>query len=159
MTVPPRFADAVAAVMARAPAGPVGVAVSGGSDSTALLALVRAWAEAEGRSVLAVTVDHRLRPESAGEAGVVAELCARLGVGHATRVWADAPGRGNLQASARAARQHLIGAWAREAGLAAVALGHTLDDQAETVLLRLARGSGVDGLAAMRAAQASGETL
>lgn len=159
MTAPARFAEAIAAVMAAAPAGPVGVAISGGSDSTALLLLVRAWADAAGRPVRAVTVDHRLRDGSAAEAAAVADLCVRLGVPHSTQVWGDGPGPGNLQASARAARRRLIGAWAREAGVAAVALGHTLDDQAETVLLRLARGSGVDGLAAMRAVQAGGETL
>lgn len=97
---------------------------------------------------MAVTVDHGLRPEGAAEADRVAALCRTLGVPHAIRRW-DGGGGGNLQDRARDARRGLIAAWAREAGVAAVALGHTLDDQAETFLMRLARGSGVDGLAAM----------
>jgi tRNA(Ile)-lysidine synthase len=137
--------------MAAAPGGPVGVAVSGGGDSTALLLLLRDLAVAEGRRVEAATVDHGLRAGSAGEAEAVAGLCARLGVAHATLRWQGWDRRGNLQAAARDGRRALLVGWARERGLAAVALGHTLDDQAETFLLRLARGSGVDGLAAMTA--------
>lgn len=77
-------------------------------------------------------------------------LCARLGLAHTVLCWQDGPpGRGNLQDAARRARQRLIGDWAVGRGLAAVALGHTRDDLAETVLMRLARGAGVDGLSAM----------
>ena len=123
------------------------MAISGGSDSTALLLLLRA----AGREVAAVTVDHGLRPESAGEAAAVGALCAARGIPHDTLVWADRHGAGNLQARARQARRRLIAGWARGRGVCDVALGHTLDDQAETVVLRLARGSGVDGLAAMAA--------
>jgi tRNA(Ile)-lysidine synthase len=138
-------AEALARAMSSAPEGPLGVAVSGGGDSLALLLLL----QASGRSVEAVTVDHGLRPEAAVEAEAVARLCAERGIPHATLRWQGWTGRGNLQAAARAARRRLIAAWARERGLGAVALGHTLEDQAETFLLRLARGSGVDGLAAM----------
>ena len=106
-----------------------------------------AAAEAPGR-VCAATVDHGLRSESADEALEVANHCRALGISHDTLIWAW-NGRGNLQAAAREARFALIGDWARTRGLAAVCLGHTLDDQAETVLMRLARGSGVDGLSAM----------
>jgi tRNA(Ile)-lysidine synthase len=127
------------------PAGRLGVAVSGGGDSVALLLLLIA----AGREVAAVTVDHRLRAEGAGEAAAVAALCAGRGVPHATLAWEGWDGRGNLQDAARRARRRLIAAWARGRGLAAVALGHTLDDQAETVVMRLARGSGVDGLSGM----------
>jgi tRNA(Ile)-lysidine synthase len=140
---------AIAPVLAAAPTGRVGVAVSGGGDSTALLLLAHAWARAEGRLVEAVTVDHGLREESRAEAEAVARRAAALGVRHALLAWDAGDGRGNLQARARAARRRLIADWARGRGIAAVALGHTLDDQAETVLQRLARGSGVDGLAAM----------
>jgi tRNA(Ile)-lysidine synthase len=136
-------------VLARTPEGPVGIAISGGSDSTALLLLAARWARGIGRQVDAVTVDHGLRPESAAEAGAVAAFCAERGIGHAILRWQGWSGRGNLQSGARAARRHLIGGWARERGIACVALGHTLDDQAETVLLHLSRGSGVDGLAGM----------
>lgn len=144
---------ALAPTLAKAPPGPLGVAVSGGGDSVALLLLLRA----AGREVEAVTVDHRLRPESGAEAEGVTALCAARGIVHATLHWTGWDWRGNLQDRARQARRALIADWALGRGLGAVALGHTLDDQAETVLLRLARGSGVDGLAAMRdAVQAEG---
>lgn len=129
-------------------AEPVAVAASGGSDSTALLHLAARWAQRSGGAVHAVTVDHGLRAASTTEAEWVAALAARLGVSHATLLW-HWDGRGNLQQAARHARRALIGAWAGERGIARVLLGHTRDDQAETVLLRLARGSGVDGLSGM----------
>ncbi|MCT8329946.1 tRNA lysidine(34) synthetase TilS [Acidimangrovimonas sediminis] len=127
----------------------LGVAVSGGGDSTALLCLLASWRSDGGPEIAAVTVDHGLRPEAADEARAVADLCARLGVGHAICRWAGWDGRGNLPDQARRARQRLIADWALARGIGAVALAHTRDDQAETVLLRLARGSGVDGLSAM----------
>lgn len=128
------------------PRAAVGVAVSGGGDSVALLHAARAVAE--GRPVLAATVDHGLRAGAAQEAEAVARACAALGVPHETLRW-DGAGRGNLQERAREARRALLGRWGRERGAALLLLGHTADDQAETVLLRLARGSGVDGLAGM----------
>jgi tRNA(Ile)-lysidine synthase len=134
-----------AAGLAALPPGRLAVAVSGGSDSTALLLLLHA----AGRAPAAVTVDHRLRAASADEAAVVAGLCAARGIPQVTLVWEEPGGSGNLQARARLARRRLIAGWARANGIRDVALGHTLDDQAETVVLRLARGSGVDGLAAM----------
>lgn len=145
--------------LAKIPSGPLGIAVSGGGDSIALLLLLRDWADARGRAIAAVTVDHGLRPAAAAEAQAVARLCAARGIPHDTLRWTGWDHRGNLQDQARAARRRLIGDWARGRGIAAVALGHTLDDQAETFLLRLARGSGVDGLGAMRAVVPSGEIL
>lgn len=139
--------EAVARVLG--PFGPdasVGVAVSGGGDSVALLHA--ACAVAGRRFVLAATVDHGLRPEAAREAEAVAQACAALGVPHETLRW-DGAGGGNLQERAREARRALLGGWARARGVGLLLLGHTADDQAETVLLRLARGSGVDGLAGM----------
>lgn len=149
---PARLEAQVAATLERlAGPRPVGVALSGGGDSTALLALAEAWTHARGRTVSAATVDHGLRPESAAEAEAAGRLCAELGVGHSVLPWHDHPETGNLQAAAREARFRLLGDWARRVGLSAVLLGHTLDDQAETVLMRLARGSGADGLAGMAA--------
>lgn len=133
-----------------APDGPLGVAISGGGDSTALLLIARAWAGEQGRVVRAATVDHGLRPESAAEAEGVATLCNWLGVAHETLRSGDLRAAGgNLAAAARAARFALLADWADRHGLAAVLLGHTMDDQAETLLMRLARGSGIEGLAAM----------
>ena len=129
----------------------VGIAVSGGGDSIALLHLAVDWARSHGAAVLAATVDHGLRAASAAEAGNVSQMCAALGVSHVTLNWTGWDGKGNLQAQARSARRDLLTTWAGDAGLSAVLLGHTSDDQAETFLMRLARGSGVDGLSGMSA--------
>ncbi|MHC0053340.1 tRNA lysidine(34) synthetase TilS [Actibacterium sp. D379-3] len=131
------------------PPARLGVAVSGGGDSLALLHLVRDWAAGAGVPVAAVTVDHGLRPDAAQEAAFVAGTCARLGVPHDILKWSDWKGQGNLQDQARRARYALMTDWARARGIDAVALGHTADDQAETFVMRLARGSGVDGLSGM----------
>lgn len=130
----------------------LGVAVSGGSDSLALLHLCADWGADRDVPVVAVTIDHGLRPESAGEADLVKRICAGLAVEHTTLKWRGWSGQGNLQNAARQARRALIADWALAEGVDAVALGHTRDDQAETVLMNLARGSGVDGMAGMPAA-------
>ena len=127
----------------------LGVAVSGGSDSLALLVLLADWRRAGGPDLCAVTVDHGLRPEAADEAARVARICADLGLPHDVLKWTGWDGRGNLQDRARRARYELMAEWAQAKGLTHVALGHTADDQAETFLMRLAREAGVDGLAAM----------
>lgn len=129
------------------PGGALGVAVSGGGDSVALALLAARWGAQRGISVRLATVDHGLRPESRDEAARVAALAARLGLPHHILDWPDAPGTGNLADAARRARLSLLARWG--AGCGAIALGHTRDDQAETVLMRLLRGSGVDGLSAM----------
>lgn len=142
---------AVAAHFAPAPPARLGIAVSGGSDSVALLHLLDDWRRTGGPPLRVATVDHGLRPEAAAEAAGVARLCAGLGLEHDTLPWRDhAPG-GNLPDRARRARYRLLAEWARAQGLGDIALGHTEDDLAETLLMRLARGAGVDGLAAMRA--------
>ena len=128
----------------------VGVAVSGGSDSVALLHLTWRAAAATGAKVFAVTVDHTLRPESGAEAQGVSELCEGLGVPHDVLVWRHGDIAGNLPDQARRARYDLIAGWARDRGIGHVGLGHTMDDQAETVLIGLARAAGVDGLSGMR---------
>ena len=132
----------------------LGLAVSGGGDSMALMTLAQAWARDSGRqttSLHVATVDHHLRPGSAQEAQMVAAAAQSLGLSHVTLHWQGWTGRGNLQDAARQARRALLADWAANLGLHAVLLGHTQDDQAETFLLRLARGSGVDGLAGMQA--------
>ncbi len=124
------------------------VAVSGGPDSLALLLLAEA---AFPGQVQAATVDHGLRPESAAEAEAVARLCAELGVRHRilpTRV--ERAGEG-LQAAAREARYRALAGWMAAEGLALLVTAHHADDQAETLLMRLNRGSGVAGLTGVRA--------
>lgn len=142
--------DRALAAALPSPAGArIGAAVSGGGDSMALMILLADWAARTGASVAIASVDHGLRAGAQAECAVVAEQAAALGVPHETLSWADAPGKGNLQSAARTARYALLAGWARRHGIGHVCLGHTLDDQAETLLMRLARGSGVDGLAAM----------
>jgi tRNA(Ile)-lysidine synthase len=133
--------------LAGGPPGGLGVAVSGGPDSLALLLLATA---AFPGAVRAATVDHGLRPESAGEAESVAQACGGLGVPHFVLRPAT-PIKGNLQSAARRARYALLEAWRSEQGLDWVLTAHHADDQAETLLMRLNRGSGVAGLAGIRA--------
>ena len=141
-----RFATDVDLLVA--PGSTLGVAVSGGPDSLALLLLAAA---ARPGLIDAATVDHALRAESRAEAEMVADLCERIGVPHAilTVAWPTPP-RSNLQARAREGRYQLLGDWALRRGLTDVATAHHLDDQAETLLMRLARGAGVGGLGATR---------
>lgn len=127
----------------------LGVAVSGGSDSVALMHLLAPIARDRGLTLRVATVDHGLRPEAPDEAAGVAAKARALGLAHETLQWQGWDGQGNLQARARDARYRLLAGWASEQGLSHVALGHTADDQAETLLMRLARGAGVDGLSAM----------
>ncbi|MEM9577763.1 MAG: tRNA lysidine(34) synthetase TilS [Pseudomonadota bacterium] len=128
----------------------IGVAVSGGSDSLALLTLLHRFTQQRDIALSAVTVDHGLRPESAAEAVSVAQYAAQLNIPHDTLNWTGWEGAGNTQNEARKARYALMSDWAQTRHIPAIALGHTLDDQAETVLMRLSRGAGVDGLSAMR---------
>jgi tRNA(Ile)-lysidine synthase len=132
------------------------LAVSGGGDSTALLLLAARWSARRPNrktppKLLAVTIDHGLRAQSAREARTVKRLARTLGVPHRTLRWQGRKPRTGLQEAARAARYRLLEAAALCVNAGYVVTAHTLDDQAETVLMRLLRGSGISGLAAMRA--------
>lgn len=123
-----------------------GIAVSGGPDSVALLLLMHQIAA--GR-IFAATVDHGLRPEAAEEAKAVARLCAALGVAHSI-LRVTVPIRGSVQAAARTARYALLEQWRAAEGIDFVLTAHHADDQAETLLMRLNRASGVAGLGGIR---------
>ncbi|MEM7547331.1 MAG: tRNA lysidine(34) synthetase TilS [Pseudomonadota bacterium] len=127
----------------------MGLSVSGGGDSMALMYLAHRWSADRGTALRVAVVDHGLRADSAAEAAFVQDRAAALGMEADVLRWTDWSGQGNLQAAARRARRDLVAAWARRQGIGTVALGHTMDDQAETVLMRLGRGAGVDGLSAM----------
>lgn len=131
-----------------APAEHVVVAVSGGPDSTALLDALARLAPPRGLTLHAVHVDHGLRPGSAAEAAIVAALAADRGVAFSALRVAVAPG-GSLQDRARVQRHLALRRHAAAVGATAVALGHTADDQAETVLMRALRGATPRSLAAM----------
>lgn len=130
--------------------------VSGGADSLALALLADRWVRARGGYLAALTVDHGLRAESAAEARQVAEWLAARGIAHTILTWDGPRPSANLQDAARAARYALLESWCRAHGCLHLLTAHHLQDQAETVLLRLARGSGVDGLAAMPALRETG---
>jgi tRNA(Ile)-lysidine synthase len=125
------------------------IAVSGGADSLALALLADAWVRPRGGSVTALTVDHGLRAEAAQEAREVKARLARRKIAHRILRWRGEKPRTNLQAAARAMRYRLLEDWCRKQGIIHLLLAHHRADQAETLLLRLGRGSGVDGLAAM----------
>ncbi|GGE88134.1 tRNA lysidine(34) synthetase TilS [Sphingomonas prati] len=131
------------------PAAPLTIAVSGGPDSLALLLLAQT---ARPGHVQAATVDHALRPESAQEAANVANICAALKISHITLIepWHPNPHQG-LQAAARAHRYRLLDAHCRAIASPYLFTAHHQDDQAETLLLRLARGAGLTGLTGVRA--------
>jgi tRNA(Ile)-lysidine synthase len=127
------------------------LAVSGGPDSIALMWLAARWRRAlsQGPELIAVTVDHGLRPEAAREARDVKRLAQRLDLPHRTLRWTGAKPKTGLPAAAREARYRLLAQAARASGATHILTAHTRDDQAETLLMRMLRGSGIAGLAAM----------
>ncbi len=144
----------------------IAVAVSGGADSMALALLLAAWAKDTGADVAAVTVDHRLRAEAAAEAAQVAEWLKPRGVAHATLAWEEGALESkdrSPQKAARDARYRLMTAWCLREGRSHLFLAHHADDQVETFLMRLTRGSGINGLASMapvtRLRAAAGDVL
>jgi tRNA(Ile)-lysidine synthase len=144
-----RFARALATLSYDG--GPAALAVSGGGDSVALMHLFAGWAKAIGRDLPTILiVDHSLRDGSDKDAALAARWARAAGYeAHVLKRTGPRP-QANIEEKARASRYGLLGAWCRERGAHALFVAHTLDDQAETFLLRLARGSGVDGLSAMR---------
>lgn len=123
------------------------IAVSGGADSLALLLIAhRLWPD----QIIAATVDHQLRPDAQHEAHYVAQICAARNISHSI-LTPQTPISGNLQSAARRVRYALLADYAGDHGCQWIATAHHADDQLETMLMRLARGSGLDGLAAIRA--------
>jgi len=137
------------------------LAVSGGPDSTALLLLAHRWRKERraGPALVAVTVDHRLRPDSKREAVNVGKLAKPLGIEHHILAWTGKKPSKGLQEAARDARYGLLFGLAEKIGADAVVTAHTLDDQGETFLMRLARGSGLAGLGSIRRATARNGTV
>ena len=137
------------------------LAVSGGPDSLALMWLAARWRAAlkQGPRLVAVTVDHGLRPESTREARDVKRLASLFGIEHRTMAWRGDKPRAGLPAAARDARYHLLAKAARRAGATHIVTAHTRDDQAETVLMRLSRGSGIAGLAGMARQSVRGDIV
>lgn len=148
MTAPLRPGPATPLLAAIPASARIGLAVSGGPDSLALLLL--AATERPGQ-VQAATVDHGLRAEARAEAEAVARICAERGVPHEI-LTVDV--QGSLQAAARSARYSALASWCQAHRLSHLATAHHLDDQAETVLMRLARGAGLAGLSGIRAERA-----
>jgi tRNA(Ile)-lysidine synthase len=134
-------------------AGRVALAVSGGSDSTALMMLACAWAKtiSDGPAISVLTVDHGLRPQSIAEAADVAARSLSLGLHHTILRWEGEKPTTALQANARDARYRLMTEWCQANGVRYLLTAHTIEDQAETVIMRLARGTGIEGLAGMAA--------
>lgn len=143
------FAKRLEALGPFEPCPELAVAVSGGSDSLALVLLADAWARQRGGRVTALTVDHGLRADSGREALQTGRWLKKRGIAHRILVWKGEKPQQGLMEAARAMRYRLLEDWCRKAGILHLLLAHQIEDQAETLLMRLARGSGPDGLSCM----------
>jgi len=141
----------MAEVLRRGAPWPGAVAVSGGGDSVALMFLLADWTKTHDKEPPAIlTVDHGLLADSAKHARDVAKRAKEAGLKSEILVWREKKPEADIEARARDARYRLIGDWCKAHGIGGVYVAHTVEDQAETFLLRLGRGSGLDGLSAMR---------
>ena len=145
--------DGLFAPLLRGPEPPkAALAVSGGADSTALMVLFAEWLQRAGHDIsrhTVLTVDHGLRAEASAEADAVAAQARALGYRHAVLAWREDKPATGIQSAARRARYRLMGAYMAAHAIPVLLTAHTRDDQAETVIMRLARGSGLDGLGAI----------
>jgi tRNA(Ile)-lysidine synthase len=135
----------------------VAVAVSGGADSLSLCLLADEWARASGREIVALSIDHALRAQSAGECQFVKGTLNAYGIEHHTLVWEGEKPLSGIQAAARQARYQLLQDWCDGEGIRDLLVGHHQNDQAETFMMRLVRGSSVDGLSAMKSVSTYGK--
>ncbi|NCY25356.1 MAG: tRNA lysidine(34) synthetase TilS [Alphaproteobacteria bacterium] len=135
----------------------IAVALSGGSDSMALALLANDWARQHGGEAILLTVDHGLRPEAAAEAAQLASWAAMRGMAHHTLRWQPGALGGGIQEAAREARYGLLSGWCERNHVLHLLTAHHGDDQCETLFFRLARGSGLDGLACMARVSSSGD--
>jgi tRNA(Ile)-lysidine synthase len=126
------------------------VACSGGPDSLALTLLLHAWAQSRDKEVIALTVDHGLRSDSAQEGLQVQQWLSQRGISHEILLWHGEKPQTRIQETAREMRYHLLSAWCQEQGIPVLLTAHHAQDQAETFLMRLAKGSGLRGLCAIR---------
>lgn len=154
-----RLKAAILSALSGQGGGTFGVAVSGGSDSMALMLAAAKVARETGVALRAVTVDHGLRAEAGAEAAMVGKTAQSLEIEHDILKWSHGAIDGNLQDQARRARYGLMADWAADQGVGLILLGHTADDQAETLLMGLARGAGLEGLCGMRPAWRQGSVL
>ena len=145
-----QFADLMVAVGPFAARPRLAAATSGGADSLALCLLAAEWARCRRGTFAALTIDHRLRSDAAAEARSLGVWLRKRAIAHRIIRWQGDKPTNAIQHTARDARYRLLSAWCREHHVVHLLLGHHRDDQAETLMLRLSRGSGLDGLAAMQ---------
>ena len=146
-----RFSDTLTAIVEKHELDfdRIAVAVSGGADSLALAFLLNRIARESATKITALTVNHHLRPEADAEAEYVAELMQKNGIEHHILHWRHPPLAAGIETKAREARYQLLFDWCRDNGFSVLMTAHHLRDQAETFLMRLQRGSGIEGLAAI----------